>query len=454
MYPMSLRLLVERVRMSVIGTRLVRGTMWAVAGALISRLLTLLASILVARWLGREGFGQLGIIQSTVGMFQAFAAFGLGATATKYVSELRGKDPARARRVIRLSSLVSVATGLVLSLALFINAPWLAARTLAAPQLAGMLRIGSAMLLLSSVCAAQNGVLAGFEKFQTIAVVNVVTGVASFPMMVVGVYWGGLTGAVIALTLNLLLNCILGNRCVAKAAGWSEARVTYRDVRAEFPVLWKFTLPAVLGGAVVGPVTWGCNTMLVNQHNGYAEMGILNAATQWYAAVLILPTLFASVLLPVLSERIGDRDVATARRLLFGTTKGILVVVSPLILGGSIVSSYILRLYGNGYSHARGALVVLLVTAGFSALQVPAAQVIAAADRMWMGFYTNIGWGLSSLAFAYLLSYRGAIGIADSRLIAYGIHFFVTFACALFLLRKERLGARQLAASADAYSSR
>ncbi len=54
--------------------------------------------------LGKEEFGKLGIVQSTVGMFQVFAGFGLGLTATKYVAEFRDSDPAKTGRIIGLSA--------------------------------------------------------------------------------------------------------------------------------------------------------------------------------------------------------------------------------------------------------------------------------------------------------------------------------------------------------------
>ena len=47
---------------------------------------------------GQEGFGALGMIQSTAGMLGVLAGLGLGITATKYVSELRRLDPLRARQ--------------------------------------------------------------------------------------------------------------------------------------------------------------------------------------------------------------------------------------------------------------------------------------------------------------------------------------------------------------------
>lgn len=49
----------------------------------------LVVTVTVARLLGNAVCGELGIIQSTVGMFGVFAGFGLRVTATKHVAEFR-----------------------------------------------------------------------------------------------------------------------------------------------------------------------------------------------------------------------------------------------------------------------------------------------------------------------------------------------------------------------------
>ena len=110
--------------------RFARGAAWSLIGAVISQGLTLAACILTARILGRAGFGELGIVNTTVGMFGVFAGLGLGLTATKYVAEFRANDPARAGRILALSSAVAVVAGGVISVVLFLLAPFLATRTL------------------------------------------------------------------------------------------------------------------------------------------------------------------------------------------------------------------------------------------------------------------------------------------------------------------------------------
>jgi O-antigen/teichoic acid export membrane protein len=132
----------------------------------------LAAFIFVARMLGKTSYGELGIIRSTVGMFGIFGGLGLGLTATKYVAELRERDPERAGRILGLSMRVALFSGTFLGILLFVSAPWLAANTLDAPHLAGALRIGAVLILLSAVNGAQTGALSGFEAFKTIALIN------------------------------------------------------------------------------------------------------------------------------------------------------------------------------------------------------------------------------------------------------------------------------------------
>src|SRR3984885_14208366 len=79
------------------------GVVWSLAGAIVSRGFLLAASVVCARFLGKEGFGALGMIQSTAGMLGIFAGLGLGLTATKYVSEFHRQDPEKAGRILALS---------------------------------------------------------------------------------------------------------------------------------------------------------------------------------------------------------------------------------------------------------------------------------------------------------------------------------------------------------------
>ncbi|HOY60838.1 MAG TPA: oligosaccharide flippase family protein, partial [Verrucomicrobiota bacterium] len=197
--PRPLRPWWDRLEQSPWGTRLARGAFWSVTGGVVARGLSLLASILVARILGKDVFGELGTVQSTIGMFTVFAGLGMGLTATKHVAEFRLKDPARAGRIITLSNRIAFWASIVVALAMVASASGLAS-AVAAPHIAPALQIAALSLFLNGISGAQTGALAGLEAFRTIAGLNFITGVISFPLLVAGALWRGIEGSIWALS--------------------------------------------------------------------------------------------------------------------------------------------------------------------------------------------------------------------------------------------------------------
>jgi O-antigen/teichoic acid export membrane protein len=430
----------DRIEASDIGYRLARGAFWSLCGVVASRALTLLASIFVARMLGREGFGELGIIRSTVEMFGVFAGFGLGLTATKHVAEFRRTDPDRAGRIIVLSGMVAVATATLAGALLFVLAPWLAAQTLAAPHLGGLIRVGCVVLVLSALNGAQTGALAGFEAFKTVAWVNLWAGLTSFPILVAGTYFGGLEGAVWALAASLAINWVLNHFALRREAASAGIPLRFLRWPRDLGVLWRFSLPAVFAAAMVGPVNWACSAMLVNQPGGYGEMGVFNAANQWFLGVMFLPSVLGQVVLPVLSERYGANDQVRSAKVLKVAIGANALAVVPLVIGLSLLSPFVMDLYGTAFRDGWPTLVAVLVTAGVMAIQAPVGQVLAASGRMWLGFLMNLGWAAAFVGLTALLVSHGSVGVAAGRLGAYILHTTWVFAFAYYLLRRRSSG--------------
>ena len=76
------------------------GSFWSVLGAIFSKGLVFISWVVVARILGSDGYGQFGIVRSTVLMFSTFAGLGLGITAMKHVAEFLGTDKERTGRIL------------------------------------------------------------------------------------------------------------------------------------------------------------------------------------------------------------------------------------------------------------------------------------------------------------------------------------------------------------------
>ena len=407
---------------SSLASRLIHGSFWSLVGAVVFRGSTLASSVVIARVLGKEEFGKFGIIQSTVNMFMVFACAGVGLTSTKFVSQFRRKDPRTAGAVIGVSLIFSVIGGSICTLALFVFSAPIAARFLAAPDLANILRIASPGLLFGALNAVQIGSLMGFEAFRSIARISLIAGCASFPLVVGGVYTYGLRGAVAGTILSLAIMCGCSQLVLRRLCRQEGVAILLSECRKQAAVVWRFTIPAALAASLVGPVNWICSAALVNQRNGYSEMGLFNAANQWFAVLLFLPTILGQAALPSLSESFADRNDARLSKLLMICVKANLAFIAPVVVLGSLFSPLIMRLYGPAFASGWPVLVLSFVTAGILALQSPIGDLIVASGMMWKGFGLNAIWAVLFI-FATLSAIRwGAAGLAGARLFAYTLH--------------------------------
>ncbi len=237
--------------------------------------------------------------------------------------------------------------------------------------------------------------------------------------------------------INLGVNWLLNHLALRKEARRYNVPFIFRNCRRELPVLWRFSLPAVLAGSLVGPVDWICSALLVNQPDGYGEMGIYSAANQWYAMLLFLPSLLGGVVLPVLSERLGQKETNQSMKTMVLAIKANALLVLPLVLLASIASPYIMGLYGEGFRNGWPTLVVILLTTGLVAVQTPVGQIIAASGKMWIGFAMNMGWAIIFVLGTLLPVDNGALGLAGARAVGYVFHTVWVYVFAIWLIRKR-----------------
>lgn len=417
--PISLRPALRRIQDSPLGYRLAKGTFWSLAGTVVSRGLALLSWILIARMLGKDVFGKLGMVQSTVGMFGTFAGLGLGLTATRYVAEFREKDPAKAGRIIAFSSLMATATGLIATVLMLALAPVLAGRVLGTPELTGLLRVGSAIVLFGTLNGAQTGALAGFEAFRAIAAINLTAGLLSFPLMLAGAYFGGLPGTIWGLSLTMAINWLLNHWALRREAASAGLPITYAGCTGERDVLWSFSVPVVLAGLLFAPINWACCAMLANQAHGYAEIGLYNAAIQWQTALAFLPALLSQVLLPILSDSHSNDGDHQSRKTL---TTALLVFLAVIILPAIALagfSPWITNLYGSSFQMPVKLFVAIITYATLSNFGTALWTCLLSRNRAWFGFIGNLVWAVSVLISFHFLLPLGAFGLALANVGSY-----------------------------------
>ncbi len=415
--------LVSRVAPGVsVRKRFASGSLWSLLGTLAAQGPRLGAFILAARLLGKESFGELGILQNTVSMAGVFAGMGLGLTATKHVAQFRTTDPERAGRIIGLSYVIAAVSGVVFCLVLRQFASIICSDVLNAPRLTSELQIASLLVGLNTLQGAQTGALAGFEAFRPIAIANLVQGMLVFPAVIGGAWSGGLIGAIIGLVIAATAGCTVIQFLLFRECRTEKIRLGFRGLGQELSVLTGFSLPTLLTGMMNLPVQWMAAAILVKQPGGFAEMGAFSAANQWRTLILFLPAILERTMLPILADLDSRRDHVSYRRtvhthllLSFGAAT---LLATPLAIGAPLI----MKLYGEEFVSSWPVLPLLSGATVIASASFAVGTVMISRGAMWLGLAVNSLWGISLIISAALLTpSHGGVGLGLSFLIAYGI---------------------------------
>ena len=405
--------------------RLARGAFWSIIDSGFTRGSALIISIVVARTVGREHFGEFGVVQTTIGVFGLFAGLGMSVTATKYVAELRQSEPVRAGRILGLSMLLAAVSSLAICAVLIATAPWLARTTLASAEVGSLLRIGCGLLFFSVVNGAVCGALYGFEAFKSAAIVDVIAGIVGCGVVIAGVLVDGVRGAIVGLVIGDAIQFAGYSFYLRRELKTHNIPILYKGCFAEWPVLAKFSVPALLAGALTGPVNWVCSAIVVNQPAGYAQMGLFNAANQWRGAILLLPLTLSTPFLPVLSSLFGKERGKYSKVLYLGIVAN--ASIALVVAAGVVIFAHpIMASYGKGFASGTPVLICLVLSAVITSSVWSVGQAITSSGKMWWGFGINFVWAVVLIISLWIFRRQGAYGYALANLIAYSVHLLTS----------------------------
>jgi O-antigen/teichoic acid export membrane protein len=401
--------------------RLASGAFWILLGTAVTRAISLLTNIIIARLLGKEDFGAYGIINSTLETFSLFGGLALGFTMIKYTAEYRVRDRIKAGQLLSSARTIAYVTTGIIAASLFLFSDLLAASTLNRPDLGGMLKIGAAYMFIRTVNNIQLGTLAGFEAFRETARINVVTGFLTPLLTLPLVYWMDLTGAVIAMVAVAFVSYAYCGR-VFKQKCEQHGIVVRLLARSSFkalPELLRFSIPAFMSWILVIPVAWLTQALLANQHSGYSELGLFNAANQWRQFVILIPTMMSTVMLAVSADSYANaaRDAyRQAYRMNMMLTWCYALPAAVLV---STLAGLLNSLFGASFADAVLLIPPLIAAAFFSVLNTVASSAVTGAGRMWAEVSLNMIWAIVLIATSlWLVPVHGAMGLAYASLVA------------------------------------
>lgn len=399
-------------RFSAILRRLASGTLWSLLGAIAIGSSGLLTAILVARILGKTGFGELGAVIATFAVFSLIGRLGLGATATRFLAQLREGDRREVGQVAGAVTTTSYASHALVSLALYVAAAPLAESVFHTPSLADPLRITGGLVLANGVDSIHLSLLAGFERFRLIALLKALRGILTVALSPIFALGLGVEGAIIGSALAAAIVAPISYRFARNALA-AEGISLWRKVRlATIRRIWRFALPTFLAGALLPPISWFLIVLLTREPSGYEQVAFFSAANQWRGVAILIPNVANSVTLAVQSNLFGQERKNLFHQALV-TNLWIQAVLGVAICGAMmLLSPLLMTMYGDGFRQAASILVLLAASWVFVGPTWVLWNSLLAAGRVGWAFLFNLVGAAVLLLTGLTWVSSGASGIA------------------------------------------
>lgn len=281
--------------------KLIIDSFWAVSGNGIGYGLLLLSGIFIARLLGKDLYGEYGIVKTTMFCIAYIATFGLNFTSTKYIAEYIQRDKSQLRSICSGAIRITLVTSGLIAISIFVCARPLAI-FLEEPGLELAFQVLGVIVILKSFSTTQFGLLAGFREFKIIARNNVLSGAFMFITCIPFTFWGGLKGALGALFLTQVFNVAINSKSLYSIYKTFPVQKHHNFIKE----LVNFSFPIALQELDINICNLG-GIFLITKLSSLGELGIYSATSQWNVCIAFMPLLLSNVILSHLCSSTNDK---------------------------------------------------------------------------------------------------------------------------------------------------
>lgn len=357
---------------------------WAVFGNGMGYALLLLAGIIIARLLGKDIYGEYGLVKTSLFYIASFATFGIGYTSTKYIAQYvqMNKDVlfVLTKRLLTISLIFSFATCLLLFIFAGKFSEFAGDERLITP-----FRYLGIIVVLRAMSVTGAGIISGYKKYKILAFNNIVSGgimlVLCFPLT----YYFGLKGSLFTLLVSQLVIAVMNLLCVLRIN--SKNVIRNAEVHSiKYGSILKFSFPVALHEMSYTFFNL-LGTLMFSRYSSLGEFGLFTAVFQWNTVILFVPGLLSNVILSYLS---GDAHNKYHHHTINKMLLVNLICSFIPFLAVFIMSDLIVSLYGASFVEMKSVLNIFIFSTIFlSLIQVYQANLLSE-GKTWFYFFNKV----------------------------------------------------------------
>ncbi|MCK9152377.1 flippase [Methanobacterium alcaliphilum] len=379
--------------------KLLRGSTIIMISNLIFRMGGYIYRVLMARLLGPDGYGLVGLTLPFQGIFQILSAGGLPPAIAKYVAQHKalGEDQ-MARQVVFTSLKLMMFLGITFSLFMFFAGPIIANEFFHKPLLAYPLQAVALITPFSVIVGAFRGAFQGLYKMEYIVATRAVEQIFMIVFAVVLVSVGFYAaGAVIGTGLGFMASAIsaviLFKKYLYKYLPKPEPenKFNFRQELGLMANLLKFSIPVIIT-ALSEMAIYDVGVFVIGYFMATKFASYYTTADPIARLPLVISLSVATAVLPAASEAFSLKDKALLETYIVQSYRIVILTVFPICVGIALFSYPLLNLlFGSQYVHGANALTILVMGMAFYSLFMTSSSIAQGIGDPRIPMYVLLG---------------------------------------------------------------
>ena len=332
------------------------------AGMIISKFLTYLYRMIIARYLGAESYGVLSLGFAILGIVTSLSSLGLASGVTRYVSYYIGKeDPSKIKGTITSTLKMIVPTTVIFGILLFIFSEILSIKLFNNPQLTPILKIFSFLVPVVVIGFVFEKVIDAFKRINyRVYIRNIWESALQVSLTLIILLLGFKINAVaVAYLITIIISAILlGIIVEIKIFPLFRSNIISTKLYKE---LLSYSWPLIFV-SFFQSVTNYVDSLFIGAFISAYFVGLYNVALPTAMLILIMPTALTSLFVPVTAEMYARNNKNLIHMAYKNICRWTVMSNLPICLLLIFFSSTILRmLFGNEYMAAGTAMIILAI---------------------------------------------------------------------------------------------
>ncbi|MBS3078643.1 flippase [Candidatus Pacearchaeota archaeon] len=341
-------------------------------GIVISKVVTYLYRILIARYLGSEVYGLFSLASMILGLFAAFFSLGLAEGLLRYISFYRLKNSkGKINHLFRKTSLILLISSISAAVLLFLFSRYLSINIFHNSELIIYLRIFSILLPIWIFSSLFLAIIRAYEKISAYSFIfNIVQNASKLIVLALLIWIGLKNGAVISSffigTLIVFLSAYF--YCKFKFPEIFKKSNLGEKGKKLFKNLFSYSWSIMFFGVVSSLFYW-IDSFLIGYFKGVREVGFYNAALPIAAILTLSSEIFIQLFFPLVTKYYSQKKLSLIEDLSKQVGKWVWIINLPmLVLIILFPGVFINILFGPEYLVAENALRFLSISCLFFSL--------------------------------------------------------------------------------------